>query len=1116
MFGEQSLEDKIAAIMAGNFLPPNAAASTSAKAPAVQAGNTAAVNETSTHLSIHVDESQSRRPESSSHMMPNISTSRTGSPAARKTEDHFLERSPVNSNRFNLGKPRKSVDKIDIGLTQEVIDQLNADVFPTISSPIPVDESESNRISSGNNLDKLSLEDLDEKPAEKHNGEDQSFMQKLQQVKSLANMYDDKQQAVLAPTPKSKGGVAEGVQLPNQHTTQISALQSPQGLPNDELMQLLIGNGSDSISPMASPLPSSSVRKLSPSKVASNVSESRPLPSVGAPPKSVATYSPKNIKRTSTPELKQIAPISTMSGSQKSSSDDRHKLTKSLNLHEGTQNRSDDNKMKLSDLGMDQAPRPSTSPPRLAKSNVHNDEDNEQVHEKANGTSRYATPNRTNKSRNSSPISTVSSSSTFLEHPVKVAVRVRPFSDYELDHNSRRTISKYGQDFIVVNPNAFDVEPDIVAKAALAINDKQWAHPFRFDDVLWSYHAASGHAKYIDQVGLHQSIGLDIVENALNGISCSCFAYGPAATGKTYSLFGPNSLLGNKTLDASKRRSKSPTSLRLSQAQSYEQEYDFDHLTTETGLVARIFHDIIVAIKSSRIKIPNNRIFFSFLEIYNDKVIDLLNDAALDSTFTNGAHQLQAEGLKVREHPAYGPYCENLQKVEVSSPEEVFRLIAKGQQRRTVTRSVLNPESSRSHVVVTLELSSVDLIEFLHSESKGDVNSSRFGRRSTGNINDPTNSIPNIIKIQMVDLAGADDIIKEEDASPVWQGSHYIDSPSRRTSDPEIEKEKNELKYIRRSLNTLSHIVQSLNKGAAFKSLPYRDSKLTFLLRDALNGFNFTTMLTTLSPSHLQFEETLSTLRYAEKLCSIRKKPLTVVTSSNKPLGGKPKLIEEFRKFHQDIGMQKKGSVAARQLLTHTIADPQQRIAKITRATASEPQYGTLNNTNVSSTSFHHSTYAPMTPKSRYGKSIPADITFTSPIDGSVRKLRELTGEDLEHLQSSYRTLQGQVVELQIDLDSIRADRDSLVVELRGARDHITDLEQEKYDLTVKCQNLNKAQISAEKELNELRGLVRRREEAVERLLSELSEEKQARSNAEQAFQARTNEFLVRFDTMKK
>ena len=57
--------------------------------------------------------------------------------------------------------------------------------------------------------------------------------------------------------------------------------------------------------------------------------------------------------------------------------------------------------------------------------------------------------------------------------------------------------------------------------------------------------------------------------------------------------------------------------------------------------------------------------------------------------------------------------------------------------------------------------------------------------------------------------------------------------------------------------------------GAAFKSLPYRDTVLTWLLRDALNGCNHTTMLATISPSHLQYEETISTLKYAERLCLI-------------------------------------------------------------------------------------------------------------------------------------------------------------------------------------------------------------------------------------------------------
>lgn len=774
-----------------------------------------------------------------------------------------------------------------------------------------------------------------------------------------------------------------------------------------------------------------------------------------------------------------------------------------------------------------------------------------------NDQNRYSTPNRGHsKSRNSSPLSTISAVNSAVnnEKPIKIVIRVRPFTDFEYDHKAKRTISKSGPDLIIVNPNAFDVEPDMIAKAAMTVNDKQWAQPFRFDDCLWSYDPTIGRPSYVDQLGVYESIGSDVVENVMNGISCTCFAYGSSGTGKTYTLFGASRSAPNGA------RSKSPASMHRSL--NHRGRDSDDKITSESGIAPRVFVDIVNTVKCSRVKLPYGRIFFSFIELYNEKVVDLLvdsSDASTISSVTSHNNGGSSDNMKVREHPIYGPYVENLRKIEIFSVEDILRLIARGQRNRSTTKTLINPESSRSHVICTLELANVDLNLALRPEKTVwtkrepmkklgtpnhvplrmdlDTSASAFNTSAASALQGPTG----VIKVQMVDLAGSDKLGSDANVN----ATHVSEkSPGRygMTTDPTIEKEKVELKMIRRSLNTLSQIVQSLGKGVSFRSLPYRDSILTFLLRDALNGYNHTTMIATISPSHLSYDETIATLRYAEKLCLIRKKSLSQLAlsaqstirgpqlltngayhdlpqtysrhqhdsdpNSQLVMQSKPELEEEFRRFHQDLGSAKKGTLAARQLLQHTISDPQQRIAKLTRnMDMNQSQQGAIHN--------NHSRHS--TPKkSSYSRSIPSDVTFTSPIDGTVRRLKELTGDDLEHLQSSYRNLQGQVIELQIDLDSLRTDRDSMVVELRGARDHINELEQEKYDLNMRNQNMNKSIQAAEKELNDLRGLIRRREEALERIMNELNEEKQARVNAEQAYHTRTNDFLTRFDNLKK
>jgi chromosome segregation ATPase len=112
--------------------------------------------------------------------------------------------------------------------------------------------------------------------------------------------------------------------------------------------------------------------------------------------------------------------------------------------------------------------------------------------------------------------------------------------------------------------------------------------------------------------------------------------------------------------------------------------------------------------------------------------------------------------------------------------------------------------------------------------------------------------------------------------------------------------------------------------------------------------------------------------------------------------------------------------------------------------------------------------------------------------------------------------LQAQLVELQIDTDALRTDRDSLLVELRGARDHLQLLETDQHALSAQAQQREKALQATERALQESRGLCRRHEEALEKVMVELREEQRERVSAEQAYHARTNDFISRFDNLKR
>ncbi|TVY29216.1 Kinesin-like protein [Lachnellula hyalina] len=210
----------------------------------------------------------------------------------------------------------------------------------------------------------------------------------------------------------------------------------------------------------------------------------------------------------------------------------------------------------------------------------------------------------------------------------------------------------------------------------------------------------------------------------------------------------------------------------------------------------------------------------SYLEIYNERVRDLLNPS------TKG-------NLKVREHPSTGPYVEDLAKLVVSSFNEIEHLMDEGNKARTVAATNMNETSSRSHAVFTLTL----------TQKKLDVETNM--------------SMEKAAKISLVDLAGSE----------------------RANSTGATGARLKEGAEINRSLSTLGRVIAALadlsdpkakKKGKGANQVPYRDSVLTWLLKDSLGGNSMTAMIAAISPADINFDETLSTLRYADSAKRIK------------------------------------------------------------------------------------------------------------------------------------------------------------------------------------------------------------------------------------------------------
>ncbi|KAL2799996.1 hypothetical protein BJX66DRAFT_211065 [Aspergillus keveii] len=237
----------------------------------------------------------------------------------------------------------------------------------------------------------------------------------------------------------------------------------------------------------------------------------------------------------------------------------------------------------------------------------------------------------------------------------------------------------------------------------------------------------------------------------------------------------------------------------------------------EYGVIPRICQDMFERIKSiQQDKNLSCTVEVSYLEIYNERVRDLLNPS-------------NKGNLKVREHPSTGPYVEDLAKLVVRSFDEIENLMDEGNKARTVAATNMNETSSRSHAVFTLML----------TQKRHDAETSMDTEK--------------VSRISLVDLAGSE----------------------RANSTGATGARLKEGAEINRSLSTLGRVIAALADLASGKKknasmVPYRDSVLTWLLKDSLGGNSMTAMIAAISPADINFDETLSTLRYADSAKRIK------------------------------------------------------------------------------------------------------------------------------------------------------------------------------------------------------------------------------------------------------
>ncbi|XP_027730817.1 kinesin-like protein KIF13A isoform X3 [Vombatus ursinus] len=343
---------------------------------------------------------------------------------------------------------------------------------------------------------------------------------------------------------------------------------------------------------------------------------------------------------------------------------------------------------------------------------------------------------------------------------VKVAVRVRPMNRRELELNTKCVVEMEGNQTVLHPPPSNTKQ-----------GERKPPKVFAFDYCFWSMDELNT-TKYAGQEVVFKCLGEGILEKAFQGYNACIFAYGQTGSGKSFSMMGN---------------------------------------AEQLGLIPRLCCALFQRISLEQNESQIFKVEVSYMEIYNEKVRDLLDP--------KGSRQ----SLKVREHKVLGPYVDGLSQLAVTSFEDIESLMSEGNKSRTVAATNMNEESSRSHAVFNI----------IVTQTLYDLQSGNSGEK--------------VSKVSLVDLAGSERVSKTGAAGErLKEGSN-----------------------INKSLTTLGLVISSLADQAAGKGknkfVPYRDSVLTWLLKDNLGGNSQTSMIATISPAADNYEETLSTLRYADR-----------------------------------------------------------------------------------------------------------------------------------------------------------------------------------------------------------------------------------------------------------
>ncbi|XP_057259899.1 stAR-related lipid transfer protein 9 isoform X1 [Pezoporus wallicus] len=382
---------------------------------------------------------------------------------------------------------------------------------------------------------------------------------------------------------------------------------------------------------------------------------------------------------------------------------------------------------------------------------------------------------------------------------VKVAVRVRPMSKRESAEGGRVIVEVDGKVAKIRN-----IKVDSRLDSTWDSREKTVA--FSFDYCYWSVDPED--PKYASQEMVFQDLGTSVLSGAFRGYNICLFAYGQTGSGKTYTMMG------------------TPASI---------------------GLTPRICEGLFARKDDYTDQTASCRVKVSFLEIYNERVRDLLKQSDQKKPYT----------LRVREHPETGPYVQGLTQHLVTDYKQVVELLEEGIAKRITAATHIHNASSRSHAIFTIHYTQAILENNLPSEIAS--------------------------KINLVDLAGSERADPSYCKDRITEGANINKSLVTLGIVISTLAQNSQMFSSCQSINTITSEGDSSHADSPSTSsisgtrrpayIPYRDSILTWLLKDSLGGNSKTIMIATISPASSSYNETMSTLRYASNAKNIVNKP---------------------------------------------------------------------------------------------------------------------------------------------------------------------------------------------------------------------------------------------------